>query len=212
MKLLTNLMPLAYFITFGISCSGQNNNRKKSTYNLHAVELNKLAMKIYSENTCNKDSILKSLNLLQQAINLDSSYYSIYGNKAVVYCALKKYVQAINTLKKITDTNSEYVELKTFEGFIYEKMLNPDSSLVIYKESLKQYDKKIKQEYSNVSLKLNRAFLLFFIEGNEKAKAEYENISSLYPDDPLVKNMRSSFYSFERNLYINSLFSDCVDN
>ena len=77
---------------------------------------------------------------------------------------------------------------------------------------MKEYDKKIKSDDANISLLLNRAFLFFFTEGDYRAKVEYEKISHLYSDNELVKNMKDNFYSFERSLYINSLFVDCNGN
>ena len=208
MKTYLNVLYLILLIT--ISCKSQNHELKREHFNPKAVVLNNLAVKISENiNDCNKDSILKSINLLEQAISTDSSYYLAYGNEAKMYCKLKKYNKAIDVLNGFLNTSHKYVELLTYKGYIFEKIGNIDSATKVYMEAINEYDKKLENDSSNISIKLNRAVLYLFTEGESKGKMEYNKIYKAFPNDQSVKGMRGLFYTFQRKSYIDGLFSDC---
>lgn len=115
-------------LLFSASCKSQNNNTAKIKEDTSQAKiLNNLALKI-SELSCNKDSIEKSIRLIEEAIKLDSTVPLYYRNEAQMYCLLKKYQDAIKVLNRylLYNINSP---LETLKGFIFEKTENMDSAM-----------------------------------------------------------------------------------
>lgn len=202
---------LIYLILlFSASCKSQKNGQEKiNDDKSQARLLNNLALKTYVRNNCEKDSIEKSIKEVKQAIKLDNTHPVFYSNEAQMYCSLEKYQEAIKVLNEYLDNFPNSVELETLKGFIFEKTGNLDSATASYSDAIKHYDIKIQNDPTNVSLLLNRAFLLFFTQSDSKAKIEYTRIVNKFPNDERVKDMHEDFYSFERKSYITQLFSPC---
>ena len=199
-----------FIILFSFSCRSQNNDTTKSQHKISiARAINNKALRISLNNRCNKDSIQKAINLLEKAIKLDNACYMCYSNQAQMFCDLKMYDKAINVLNRYLIHFPDKFNFEELKGFIFERMGNIDSANIIYNKAIEEYNTKIKLDSSNISLKINRAVLYFFTEGDDRAKREYEKIIAEYPNDPMVNNMREIFSSFDRKTYINNLFSDC---
>ena len=162
-------------------------------------------MKVFRENEENQDSLLKAVNLLDQAILIDSNYYMAYSNKATLLCYLNKNIEAINTLDKILAINPNLDELNTFKGFLLEKSGDSSKALETYKNVLAQYEKRLTTDSLNVSIMLNKAFLYFFTDGYDRGVKEFEIISSRFPKNTEVENMRNVFVSFNRQAFIDSI-------
>ena len=192
------------------ACNAQNKKIEKPTYKAEAVKLNNLAMDIYSRNLENKDSIRTSINLLSRAIKINSTYYLAYSNKADLLCDLGNYSQADSLLDTILTINPHLVTVKTLKAFILEKSGHLPEATILYNKVLTDYTQKLKTDSTNVSLMLNRAFIYFFTDGYEKGIKEYNVISSRYPDNKQVMNMKESFISFERKKYIDDLWADNI--
>lgn len=200
---------VCYFIllTLVLSCRAQNQKTKKVSYNSTAIELNNIAMDIIRNNDNNIDSFNKVMQLLDQSIQKDSSYYLAYNNKAQLLCEREKYNEAIITLDKILKINPALVEVKTFKAFMLEKSGNNDKALDIYKNVLEDYNRNLSTDSDNISLLLNRAFIYFFIDGQDRAIKEYNKVSKLFPNNRTVENMRETFINFDRQSFINTICS-----
>ena len=202
---------LVYLILlFSASCKSQNNSSlKKSDNILQAKLLNDKALKL-SVNNCDKDSIEKSIKLFEQAIKLDNTVPVFYSNESEMYCNLRKYQDAIKVLNRFLYNFPSNPALETLKGHIFERAGNMDSAMASYLDIIKQYNLKIQNDPNNVSIQLNRAFLLFFTQGDSAAKKEFNRISKKFPQDVRVEAMQGDFRSFERKSYITQIFSSCL--
>jgi tetratricopeptide (TPR) repeat protein len=201
-----------YFLILLIPASCKTQKTYLKQYDPKAIKLNNSAMKIaYNISTCNPDSINKSIDLLEKAIKIDSSYYTAYVNESGMFCRLKKYSSAINVLTRGEANCPGEIMIVTMKGFLYEKTNNVDSAGKMYIKAIASYDSLLNKDPSNISLKLNRLFLLLFTDNAKEAKIEFEKIKKENPNNSLVKSMNDLIYSFDKKLYVNTLFSDCVD-
>jgi tetratricopeptide (TPR) repeat protein len=203
-KFMKRSILILFIVTCLTSCNGQEKN-SLSRYDPAAVQLNNLAMDIYNLNSQNTDSISKSVYLLTLAIQKDSTYYLAYGNKASLLCQIGKSDEAIAVLDKILTQKKDIVELLTFKGFLFEKTGNVSKAMEIYNSALSLYNQKLKTDSSNISLMLNRAFIYFFVEGNDRAIKEFLIISDTYPNNDQVTIMKDNFLLFDRKVYIDSI-------
>ncbi|HEY5370691.1 MAG TPA: hypothetical protein VIJ75_17030 [Hanamia sp.] len=202
---------ILYFLLLASgSCNSQHISSKVVDKDRsEATALNNEALRISLNNPCNKDSIQKSIKLLEEAIKLDDSCYMCYSNKAQMFCDFKMYDEAIKVLNRYLDKFSDKFNFEELKGFIFERKGNIDSALITYLHAIKNYDLKIQSDSNDINSQLNRAFLFFFTEGDNKAKMEYEKIYEKYPNNEQVKFMKDIFFSFNRKSYINDLFPDC---
>lgn len=202
------MKPYKYFflaLLVPISCNSQDPTKKLKTYNPEAVTLNNIAMDVFTKNSGNHDSLLKAIDILNQAIQKDTSYYMAYSNKASLLCSIGDISEAIITLDQIIKINNDLLEIKTLKGYMLEKLGNKNQAIQIYKDVLYQYDLKLNTDKSNVKLMLNRAFLYFFINDDNKAITEYNRISKLYPNNMEVEYLRSVFNSFNKTEFLDSI-------
>lgn len=195
-------------LLFCSSCKSQNTGNQKSKNISMANLLNTEAMKI-SELTCNKDSIEKSIKLLEQAIKLDSADFYLYGNEATMFCNLKKYHGAIKVLNRYLYNFPLNLSLETFKGFIFEYSGNIGSAMALYSNAISHYDVKIEKDSNNLPVLLDRALLLLFTKGKSEGKMEYDRIANKFPNDESVKFLKDDFYFFNRKTYLRQIFSKC---
>ncbi|HUZ58626.1 MAG TPA: hypothetical protein VMU83_07580 [Hanamia sp.] len=191
-----------------LSCKSQNTGNQKSKDSSEANLLNAEAMKTF-ELTCNKDSIEKSIKLLERAIKLDSTDPFLYGNEAVMLCSLKKYQDAIKVLNRYLYSFPINLSMETFKGFIFEYTDNIDSAMALYSNAISHYDVKIESDSNNLPVLLDRALLLLFSKSKSEGKMEYDRIVNKFPNDESVKFLKDDFYSFDRKTYLRQIFSKC---
>jgi|GEM_PF-2673975 len=203
---------LIYFILlFSASCKSQDHNQTKIKEQRSQAELIvHQALITFARNNCEEDSIRKSIKMVKQAINLKNSEPIFYINAAQMYCSLNEYQQALEVLDEYSDDLATSVELETYKGLIFEKMGNVDSAKSYYAKAIKNFDLKIHNNPNNITFQLNRAFLLFFTNGENEAKMEFNRIASKFPKNENVKAMRNNFSSFNRETYINQIFASCL--
>lgn len=190
---------------FLFSCRGQTQKSRSEQYDPEAVRLNNRAMEIFHLYYKYEDSLAKADSLLAEAIKKDKFYYLPYSNKAELYCFFQKYDLAIVTLNEILDLNPDLITLKEFKAFMLEKSGDLNSAVDLYNEIVNDYDKRIKIDSKNTTLKLNRAFILFFTEGHDKANQEFSKIFISNPNDKDVEQMTEIFKTFNRKKFIDLL-------
>lgn len=189
-----------------LSCNSQDKNIEISKGKRDAIELNNRAMDIFIRNRNSKDSISKSMNLLNAAIEIDSSYERAYSNKSTILISLGDYSEALKTLDRILTMKPTLAELKTLKGLILEKTGENDKALITYKEVLNIYSDRLAKDSANVNLLLDRALIYFFAEGNDRGVKEFKKIQSLYPSNSEVQSRAEMFMRFNRKEYIDSFF------
>lgn len=195
MKKFNILALLAIFCCF--NCSSQE-NKKDPEIKKKCMQLQYQAV---TELTTNDNADI-ALDLINQAIKLDSSYLLFYVTKAQIHCRQKKYLEAIKSFELVEQKNANYTEAIVNQAFIYEKINNPDMATKKYQMAENAYIQKdkIKPDINN---DINRAFLSLFLYNKERAIAEIEEIVANNPDNKVAKYQLSLFRSFDREVFIN---------
>lgn len=204
-----NSFLIVVIITIALSCKSQKIMPSHCNCVKGAIKLVTLAQKISIQNYCNKDSILKQIEMDEQAIRIDSTCDIAYADAAEGYTDLKDYQKAINQLNKYDRLSNCNITLTVFKGYLYEKIGKQDSANIAFKSAMIRYNNKIQDDPKNILWKVNRMFLLFFTDGDSSAKAEYEKIAIQYPGDKYIKEMKEEVDSFNRIEMVNSITKSC---
>lgn len=194
-------------ILFFYSCSSTEKDSYQSI-NPQAIELNNQVALILQEESLFRgvfpnDSLLnKALDLVNQAIEYDSSYALAYSNKATVLCRLGHYNEAIASLEQASALKPNYAEVIQAQGFIYEKLGQIDYASDKYQEAIIAFDNRLKKDPKNVQFMTGKAFLLLFTEGKDFALAEINKIIDQYPDNNTALIMKETISLFNREEFI----------
>lgn len=197
------LTRISIIVLFPIACKGQD---KEMDFNRQtAMILNDRAMEMIFDNRGNTDSIEAAIKLFDDAINLDKSYSKVYINKSNTLCQLNRVEDAISTLKNLLVITDTVPEIRAQAGFFYERLGNISTANEFYNSALNEYDKLLEHKPYDATLKVNRAFLLFFIFDNNKALAEFKSIKNQFPKNPEVIYIEQAFLTFDRKAFIEGL-------
>lgn len=109
-------------LTF-ISCGQTENKKEKNQVDERAKELNNKGMELTM--TFNNDSILKAIELFDQATEIQPDFYLAHWNKFVFQNQLGQTSEAFETLKKLEAIRPNNPDLKVTAGVLIE--LNGDS-------------------------------------------------------------------------------------
>lgn len=151
-----------------------------------------------------KDTLvfIKSAQLMEKAISLDSSNLNIYINLAKVYFRLDSTEKSIQVLDDLLNVDSNYVEAVTAQGFVYEKTGEIEKATNNYKKSLDLYSFRLNIEYQDY---INKAFLIMLLYGKEPALIELKEAIRKYPNKD-ISFFDNQFRNFDREKFIiNSL-------
>ena len=156
---------LIVFSVFVFSSCG----RYKHTINPEARKLNDSAVYIATRTT----DYSKAITLLDQATQIDSTYFTAYNNKFSFLGLLKPIDidKILKTLKKINQLRPEYPDFYLYIGIIYAKQGDSIISQKYLTDAIVHYDKFLdtmhKSNTAYVLLLLNKAFCLI-LKGQEK--------------------------------------------
>jgi tetratricopeptide (TPR) repeat protein len=151
-----------------------------------------------------KDTLvfIKSAQLMEKAISLDSCNLFIYINLAKLYFRLDSTEKSIQILDNLLDVDSNYVEAVTAQGFIYEKIEKKEKATNKYKKALDLYSLRVNKEYQDY---VNKAFLILLLYGQDSALIELQEVKRECPNKD-VSFFENQFRSFDRDKIItNSL-------
>ena len=146
------------FFSF-ISVSAQ---QKK--YSNEAIRLNNRAMEIRLRNLSSKDSITKVLNLLDEAIALDQSYITAYGNKVDLLLSEEEYDKALKTLDEAIKYNPEHHGFYLLKARVLEVQGQAEEATDLYKKALETCEIQMKKNPAVGSF-LDSYFLKYCIYG-----------------------------------------------
>lgn len=149
-----------------------------------------------------KVRLKEALEILDNAIKFDTSYYLAYQNKANVLCKLKKYDSAIKTLEKVIRLHKNTAEALSVQGFILEKTGKKKEATAKYQASFTEYERLISESPNKVEYQINKAFLLVFLVNKEASQKRIEEIIKEYPDNKRAKGILSLLNTFDRAQYI----------
>lgn len=107
------------------------------------------------------DTVLFELN---RAIDIDSSNYVFYTNKATVLSLLNQDTNAIKALEKATKIKPNFAENLMYLGLLNESIGADSIANSWYSQAINAYDERIENDQSIVSNKINRAYLLFLLK------------------------------------------------
>ncbi|HAW81860.1 MAG TPA: hypothetical protein DCX27_20440 [Balneola sp.] len=189
-----------------MSCKSDNN--KANEFDPIAVSINDIAMQKYQDYILGYredeevlDTVLFELN---RAIDIDSSNYVFYTNKATVLSLLNQDNNAIKALEKATKIKPNFAENLMYLGLLNESIGADSIANSWYSQAIKAYDERIENDQSIVSNKINRAYLLFFTEGKERALKAFEIVKLEHPDSEEVIFMEPLFKEFDRKEALNN--------
>ncbi|HAH51242.1 MAG TPA: hypothetical protein DCL80_08235 [Balneola sp.] len=195
-----------FLVALSMSCKSDNN--KANEFDPIAVSINDIAMQKYQDYILGYredeevlDTVLFELN---RAIDIDSSNYVFYTNKATVLSLLNQDNNAIKALEKATKIKPNFAENLMYLGLLNESIGADSIANSWYSQAIKAYDERIENDQSIVSNKINRAYLLFFTEGKERALKAFEIVKLEHPDSEEVIFMEPLFKEFDRKEALNN--------
>ncbi len=174
-------LSLCFLFLILFACVQKNSGDKKHTIDPKAKQLNDNAVTL--ERSMKEEDSRKAILLLDEAIKIDSNYFTAYWNKLVLQHQLKQYNRAIETGKQILKLNKApyfYFLIATF----YYRLGDTTSANNYFKETLKRCDtllgtmsKKNRSSYEVVVM--NKGVSLIFLgqqeEGNKILKQYYDS-------------------------------------
>lgn len=174
-------------ISIGLALTQCRSQEKKTAYNPEAIRLNSKATAFITAQ--NYDS---ALFYLDKAISIDSTYYTAYGNKCGVYCALKDFQKALTESQKAIAVKPDLAEGWTFAGMLYDKLGDTLNAIKCYRKSIELFDERIsnpaKQKFLEAN-KLNRALSLILMGQEETGRSELKKLKEAYPNDNAVDGL-----------------------
>jgi len=182
---------LLFFTTtfIGIHCYSQNTYSKKTNVNPKAIELNNSAVKLATDNLHYDIAI----DLLNQALQIDSNFLTALYNKFSYECGLKKYDYAINTAHQILRIEPNNFTTYYLLGMSYLNSGDTLSSQKNFNEAEIQINnildtlKSANRNYKN--LLLNKAVILIYKDSTQAS----DSILNL-----LISNTKDRF---EKDMY-----------
>ncbi|NVO03147.1 MAG: hypothetical protein HXX09_10660 [Bacteroidetes bacterium] len=187
------MIPIGYFVKNSIAIDMNNS------------AIQKVALSSWEDTNIIKESIKE----IDKSIWLYRRNYISYANKAELLCCLKKYNEAIITMKQIFDFKSDYPEGLIYIGFIYDKLNLPDSANIYYTKALVIHEKRISDGNSDKILlkssKVDKAFDVFLLDGKSALEKELKILHREYSNDPVVANLDSIVKNFNRMSYVNNV-------
>ncbi len=175
-----------------------------------ALRLNDAAMKRYQDHLLGKsdsrDSLEASLKELDEAITIEPSQIIFYTNKADILLALHRGDDAIQVLKNAVLVKPDFPEILSLIGFLFEEKGDKEEALKWYQKAVNVYDKRIDDARLVVHSKVNKAFLLFFIEDEGSAKKAFEKVKEEYPEAGEMVSSEQIFTAFDKETFLKGLY------
>jgi tetratricopeptide (TPR) repeat protein len=173
-----NIIYSICFWTILTSC--QKREIAELRYRPEAVELNNKAVEILM---VYPDS---ALDLLDKAIELDTSYYLPHSNKIQIYRSQKEYENAIKEANEIIQIRPEMGESYVMLGMLYDKTDQTDKSEAQYSKAIEIFEERIAEGDKNESSnRLSLAIALILSGQDYEGQEELKKLVSDYPDEKL---------------------------
>ncbi len=204
-------MRILYFtLIVLVSCTKSASDSKiKLAIDPVALELNEKAIERFNNYNLglinDKDSLELSLKELSRAIQIDPKNSAFYSNKTEILLTLNREEEALKLMKEAVQLIPFYAEGYTFIGYIYEYNGKVQESQAWFQKALHAYDERIEEGKYVINSKVNKAFIYFFVENEEKALLEFEKLKEEYPDDNSVLYMEYFFYEFEKEQFLKEI-------
>jgi len=186
------------------SCS---NNRQADRFDPKALELDSKAADLTMNGK--EDS---ALILYDQALQIDSTYYPAYNNKANIYLNKGFPDSAIIQLEKTLKLKPDFAEIWSFVGMLYDNKGDTlkakryyEKSITLYTVRIENPDRTSKKDITR-SNRLNRAYNYIFdgqvqkgrTEAIQLKKEDANNIDSNMLNDMLTKTRQEILNEFTK--------------
>jgi len=163
--LMKNIFLIVSLFLF-ISCDNGKNEFNPKSVALNNEAVDKLKVEDYQP----------ALNLFDEAIQLDSSYYIAYNNKVTALVQLERYNDAIVTNKLSLNQKPDLAEGHLFLGMLLENEGDSIKAKESYKKAIQIFEERISKDKMVESNELNLSVAYLFIGEDEKAKTLFEKL------------------------------------
>ena len=157
------------------------------TSNIEILALNDMAVQLlqksqrYKKDMYFKDSLLReALKYVNLALEKDSNFYNAYLNKSAVLRGFGQYEESIEPLQELL-SRKIFPEAIFTLGLLYEKIGKQDLADKNYREAYIAYGDYLKTPISTERDKMNKDYILLFLEGKEKV---LKDINEKIKNDP----------------------------
>lgn len=160
-----------------------------------AIVKNDEAVMVFLGGIGNVDSLNKAINLLDEAIAIDSQCFVAYTSKIQFLNELGETKEAQNfndlALTKFPESQDLYFQ----KGLFYEREGLLDLAQKSYNQSLVYYDKAIEKKSDDFGLILNRVFVKMFAENRDTSTLvkELQNLQKEYDKESEEYKQLTSF-------------------
>jgi tetratricopeptide (TPR) repeat protein len=176
-----------------------------SDASLKSKELCIEAAKLMRNSFSDPQKVKNALRILDEAIAMDSLNAQAYLSKATCYCRLNNRRAALKTLDRLLQVNPNTVGALNLQGFILVKMGLKKEARPKFLAEIGHCDEELAKSPSDstqVRLKLVRAIAFWFGYGRIKARNEYQELVTQYPDEESVQSIRPLFYDTSKKEFL----------
>lgn len=197
---LFKLFTLSGFLILLISCSQQKKHENKGSYDPKAIELNNRAVKLM--NQYKNDS---AMFYLDEAIDLDETYYMPHSNKATIYISQANYKKALQESELAISKRPDLAEGWTMAGLLNEKLGDTIKAKQDYQKSIDLFEARIndpKKKDHIVANKLSKALSLILVGNEKEGKEELNKLKQENPDNFMI----DQFLKINRKEFVSKFF------
>ncbi len=150
-----------------------------------AIKKNKQAEIIYfrTEGSKNKDSLIKAIHLLDEAIKISPKYRVAYGNKINFLTIIGNLKEASEVINQALVELPEDPKIHFTRGIYYGKEGLKEQAQKSFEKAIFYYDKLIAQNPNDFDALYERAFYMLFAKNKESAVKEFKILQKKYKND-----------------------------
>jgi tetratricopeptide (TPR) repeat protein len=165
-------MPLRILFLFAITCFSCSQGKKKHSINPDAKRLHDSAVNLVVHNM----DYQKAITLLNQAIQIDSNYFSAYNSKFVFLGSSRSadLPEFLKTLKKLIDLRPDLPDFYFYAGIISKKIGDSTLSQKYLDGAIVHYDKILDTIQTDKILRevftINKGISLILLDQDKKGR------------------------------------------
>ena len=174
-----------------------------------AKQINDKAINTYIRYNKNHDSVVSVIHMLDQALNIDSSYFIAWTNKLGFECQLKQYDNALNTVKRIAIIFPAETDIVFFSGILELKTGHNDEATATFNKLITIYDEVPDTNNNSDHLKttmLNKGIALKLMGKADESRKIFVNLS-IKEHDLAVRRHINAYISKSKEEIINDLIA-----
>ncbi len=172
-----------------------------------ALSFNNKAVRLMSKVWPGNDSLNSvlydsALYYLDQGIEIDSLFTSLYINKSKVLQKKGLLEEAVSILDTVLKIRPDFAEVIMEQGFLFEKMGRVKLANEKYKLVLSAYEKRLGDNPMSIKTRADIAFLYLFLEDRNRAIDEIQNLILENPKNEDLKATEELIKNFDRKRFI----------